>query len=141
MALKELDTNHYIKLDLNGNFKVYKSSRERSQEKKAPTFEKVVTLYRTILVNLKANKERLYYDADFAILVSEWEKEYETYLRAHQYGQKHKNFPLIKKYIKDIEKTLPEIVCTGQIGVDNLTLEEVYKEVKRRGLFGKVEDC
>ena len=42
---------------------------------------------------------------------------------------------------KDIEKTLPEIVCRGQIGVTGKTLQEIYEEVKRRGLFGQVEDC
>ena len=70
-----------------------------------------------------------------------WEAEYEQYLLMHRYGQKSKTFPLIKKYIKDIEKTLPEIVCRGQIGVTGKTLQEIYEEVKRLGLFGQVEDC
>ena len=141
MALKKVDTNQYIKIELDGSFAIYSLSKERLQEKKATAFEKVVQFYQTTIASLWKNKERIYYDASFKPLVLAWEAEYEQYLLMHRYGQKSKNFPLIKKYIKDIEKTLPEIVCRGQIGVTGTTLQEIYEEVKRLGLFGQVEDC
>lgn len=47
----------------------------------------------------------------------------------------------MKQYIKNIEQSLPDIICEGQLGVEGNTLEEVYNSVKRYGYFEEVEDC
>jgi hypothetical protein len=47
----------------------------------------------------------------------------------------------MKQYIKNVDKSLPEIVCIGAVGVRGANLEEVYTYVKQKGYFGEVEDC
>ncbi len=45
------------------------------------------------------------------------------------------------QYIKNIGKSLPEIVNTGRIWVEGKTLAEVYEYIKKVGYFNGVEDC
>jgi hypothetical protein len=47
----------------------------------------------------------------------------------------------MKKYIKDVDKSIPNIIDSGRIGVKGETLEEVYDFVKRCKIFGETEDC
>jgi hypothetical protein len=47
----------------------------------------------------------------------------------------------MKKYIKDIEKSIPKIIDKGRVGVKGETLEDVYEFVKKYKLFGDAEDC
>jgi hypothetical protein len=141
MALKKVDKNEYIKISLDGTFKIYKAAKERTQEKKAPTFEEIRDKYQEVLTNMRNDHERLYYDPTFRPLLDQWEMEYEKYLQMHLQGKRCKDFPLMTKYIPNIKDSLPELLCEGQLGVSGNTLAEVYESVKHYGYFGEVEDC
>ena len=141
MALKKLNSNQYIKIELDGTYKIYRTSKERDKEKTAYTTAEVIQKYREIILELLQNKERLYYDPEFNILLQQWEAEFNKYYRASIQGEAAKGFPLMRQHIKNIEKSLPELISIGQVGVEGTTLEEVYNYVKQCGYFGGVEDC
>lgn len=141
MALKKIENGHYIKFEPDGTFKIYKSQKERTQEKKATPFERICLKYTAKINSLTKDLERHYYDPAFAKTIAAWQMEFEKYLRMHSQGLKSKDFPLMKQLVKDIEKSLPEIICVGQVGVENSTLPEVYAEAKNKLWFSEVEDC
>ena len=141
MALKRLNSTEYIKINLDGTYRIYKSIKERNQEKKGTAFELIDLKYSSLLEAMRKDKERLYYDPGYSAMLIALETEYEKYACAHRQGKRVTELPLIKQYIKDVEKSLPELVCEGQIGVYGDSLAEIYENVKRCGLFGEVEDC
>ena len=142
MALKQLDTNYYIKLDLDGTFKVYAASEDRNAEKLAPSFTQVSAKYQQIIRSLWADKERLYYEPGFREHIIMWETEYSHYLRMHAQGLKQGNFPLIKQYFDNLEDSLPKLLFRGRVGLRNVTtLQEAYSQAKYFDYFGDVEDC
>jgi hypothetical protein len=141
MALKQLSTGYYIKIDLEGNVKMYETPESRALEKTAPTFEIVKAKYLTILNTFFSNKERLYYDPDFNQQFIEWQSEYNCYLRSYFRGLQGNEFPLISKYIANVKDSLPRLIHTGKIRVDGTTLNEVYEYIKKWEFFGEVEDC
>lgn len=141
MALKKIENGHYIKLELDGTFKIYKNQKERTQEKKATPFERICLKYTAKINSLTRDLERHYYDPTFAKTIAAWRSEFEKYLRMHSQGLKSKDFPLMKQLVKDIEKSLPEIICVGQIGASGNILSEVYAEAKNKLWFSEVEDC
>ena len=97
MALKKLNNNQYIKIQLDGTFSVYKTPAEREHEKEVPTFNKIVARYKAIIADLQKDRERIYYDPTFETLINQWEAEFQRYLRAHQNGQKQVNLPLMSQ--------------------------------------------
>lgn len=143
MALKLTENNYYIKIDLQGNFTVYKTAKSRAAEKKAPPFKEVCSKYTSIITSLWRNAERFYYDPTYSELVTAWEAEANLYCQSHAHGicQTTNKFPLMSQYIKNIGQSLPEIVSTGRIWVKGETLAEVYEYVKKVGYFSEVEDC
>ena len=141
MALKKLENNQYIKIELDGTFKIYKTQKERTQEKKATSFDYICKKYNLIIRDLRKNTERRYYDPTFNSLIDDWQQEFDTYLRCHSQGLHESKFPLIKQFIKDVEKSLPEIICVGQLGVTGTTLTEVYDYVKQHSYFSDTADC
>lgn len=141
MALKKLKHKHYIRLELDGTFIIYKTTRGRTLEKSAPAYAEVVAKYEQIITRFHANKERLYYDHSFYLLMQQWEEEYEKYQQMHRLGKACKEFPLMARYIPNISDSLPEILCIGKVGVTGNTLAEIYESAKRCGYFGEVTDC
>lgn len=141
MALKKIENNHYIKIELDGTFKIYKTQKDRTQEKKATSFEHVCKKYALIIRDIRKNIERRYYDPTFNNLIDDWQQEFDNYLRCHSQGLHESKFPLIKQFIKDVEKSLPEIICVGQLGVQGTTLVEVYDYVKQHAYFSDTIDC
>lgn len=143
MALKLTKNNYYIKIDLQGNFKIYKTDKDRLAEKRAPLFEEICSKYSSIINSLWRDSERFYYDPTYPELVAAWEAEANLYYQSHTQGisQSTTKFPLISQYIKNIGKSLPEIINTGRIWVKGETLAEVYEYVKEVGYFDGVEDC
>ena len=98
--------------------------------------------YETIINQLWSDKERRYYDPQFKDIIFAWELEARDYLKSHQQGRSSKKtFPLMSKYISDINNSLPNIISTGQLCVKGETLAEVYEYVKRIGYFDNVVDC
>lgn len=141
MALKLTDSNYYIKLDLQGNFIIYRTSKDRSAEKKAPKFNEISAKYDFIIKNLRKDNERRYYDPNFNKEIAAWEKEAEYYNNSHVQGIHTTGFPLMSKYFSNIEKSLPNIVSIGRIFVKGETLAEVYEYVKKVGYFKNITDC
>lgn len=143
MALKLTKNNYYIKIDLQGNFKIYKTAKDRLAEKKAPLFEEICSKYDFIINRLWRDAERFYYDPTYTELVAAWETEAALYCQSHAQGicQNTSKFPLMAQYIKNVGGSLPEIINTGRIWVKGETLAEVYEYVKQQGYFSGVEDC
>lgn len=141
MALKLAESNYYLKIDLQGNFKIYKTIKDRNLEKKAPTFEKISAKYAAIIKNFKQDFERRYYDPSFTELIIAWEKEAELYNLSYINGIHMNNFPLMSQYIPNIGKSLPNIVSVGRIWVKGETLAEVYDYIKKVGYFKDATDC
>lgn len=141
MALKQLSTGYYIKIDLEGNIKIYKTATDRKLEKAAPNFATVKARYRAVLNTFYQERERLYYDPIFSQQLSDWEAEFLRYNQSYVQGQAIGTFPLMRGYIKNIKATLPTIVHIGKIRVKGASLEEVYNYVKKVGYFGEVKDC
>ena len=142
MALKITKNNYYVKLDINGNFKIYKTAKERASEKMAPNFNDVCSKYSLIIQNFWRDSERFYYDPTLPDLIKAWTAEAVRYQQCYIEGRSSKaKFPLMAQYINNIEKSLPEIISIGQVRVEGETLEEVYNYVKQHGYFNDVEDC
>ncbi len=70
MALKLTENNYYIKIDIQGNFTVYKTAKDRVAEKKAPSFVEICSKYNSVINNLWRNAERFYYDPTYPELVA-----------------------------------------------------------------------
>ena len=144
MALKKLDDNKrylYIKISLDGTFKVYKTAKERSLEKQATPSTEIISKYKKIIADLRKDKERCYYDPEFTQLILAWETEFKTYLLLQCHGETSDNLPLIAQYYPDVKSSLPIIITRGRLGVEGDTLDKVYDYVKRCGYFGEVKDC
>jgi hypothetical protein len=62
-------------------------------------------------------------------------------LYCHEQKIAGKGFPLMKQYIKDIERSLPTLLKVGSIGIFEKDLEAVYNKVKQLGYFGETQDC
>jgi hypothetical protein len=71
MALKQINTSYYIKLDIKGNFKIYANQKDRSQEKRNPTYEEISEKYFLIISNFMKDTERRYYDPEFPKLIAD----------------------------------------------------------------------
>lgn len=139
MALK-LKNDRYLKLLITGEYFIYESEQNRDAEKKVISSEKVLQKYSKIIQELKQNKEQYYYDPEYRKLVANWETEALTYSYNALYFNTSGKYPLMKKHIKNIEKSIPKILFKGTIQVKGDTLEEVYAFVKKYKIFGETED-
>lgn len=69
MALKNTHNGQYIKINLDGTYRIYKSSKERAREKSAPPAKKIIFKYKSLILELLQDKERCYYDPDFVVII------------------------------------------------------------------------
>lgn len=140
MALLIKDS--YIKLDIDGTYTIYKTKAARNRIKKTTNFEDVINKYYEILDKLTL-PEYIYYNQNAYKEIAIWKAEFNYYyynLTNSIYGAK---YPLMEKYIPDIAKTIPEIISTGKLGYLAArvnTLEELYKLVKEKEIFGPKEE-
>lgn len=141
MALKKLKNNQYIKVAIDGSFKIYKTSSDRSLEKQSTHAKTIIQTYKQVIRTFQEDKERCYYDPTFNQLRYKWEEEFELYLRLQNSGQHIEELPLIAQYHPDVLDSLPTVILSGKVGVRGDTLEKVYDYVKKCGYFGEVEDC
>lgn len=141
MALLIKKNNHYIRIELDGTYYVYECNKDRITEKKVTSPREVSNKYWELLVALSLDKEALHYDPSAVKYLEDLEAEHKRYCQ--NYGKKitTEKYPLMKKYIKDVDKSIPNIIDSGRIGVKGETLEEVYDFVKRCKIFGETEDC
>lgn len=135
-----LPDNRYIKFNLDGSYVIYQSAEGRLLNKEATTFDAVLKKYSAILKKLFANQERRYYDPSFPDEIKAWVAEAIKYKACVYEGNTTEDFPLIQKYIKDVKNTIPVIVGRGQFYTTANTLEELYKEMKNKEIFGKIDE-
>lgn len=141
MALKSISNNIYIKIDLNGNYYKYKNSQARQFEKEHTQPIQVSKKYYDLISKLRSDRELLYYDPTALKFVEDLEAEQLQYHRNAQRYITTGKYPLMKKYISDVEDSIPQIIDKGWIRVKGTTLEEIYEFVKKYKIFGETEDC
>lgn len=139
MALK-LKNNRYLKIDLKGNYIVYEDINARKLEQKHTSPEEINAKYWELLEEY-GSAEIQYYDPEAAEMFIAIEEEHKKYLRNYTNKITTDKYPLMKKYFKDVDKSIPKIVSKGRIGVFGETLEEVYEFIKKYKFFGETEDC
>lgn len=131
-----LKTNgYYIRLTLTGAYYVYPTKNCRTTEKKVPSSEVVIQKYTEIIQQLENDKEALYY-FETPQLLEDWKNEFNAYLNQDPSNK----FLLMKAYIKNVAKTLPNFIDSGVISVKGDTLEDIYNYVKKYKIFGDTED-
>ena len=142
-----LKDNLYFKIELDGHYVIYKNRAARTRSKKmATTPEQVLAKYAEILQSIYS-PERNYYDYKNMIKeINEWTTEMNKYIDNLQAGVVTDTYPLMAQYVPEVDKTIPEIVERGYLGLANRysTLEEVYQCIKNHEIFGpkdKIKDC
>lgn len=135
-----IPNNRYVKLSLDGSYIIYESAERRLLNKEAPTIKTVLAKYSEILQKLFNDKEQMYYNPQYIKEIQKWVDESSNYKKSIHEGNTAVKLPLIKKYIKDVNNTIPRIVAAGQIKVSATTLEGVYEEIKAREIFGKKDE-
>ena len=140
MALK-LKNDNYVILDKNGDYWIYIDEEGRQLNKSGVSLMKVIDKYETIISQLTTDDARRYYDYD------NWEKEYlawtEEFTRFMENLRFCKNddkYPLMQKYYKTINKSIPILKGYGNIGITGDTVAEVYEKVKNLKIFGETQD-
>lgn len=129
------DNGQYIRITLTGDYYIYPTKKQRTTEKKAASPEVVIQKYTEIIRELETDQEALYYLGTTQLL-ADWRQEFNAYLKKDTSCK----FPLMKEYIKDVAKTIPNFVSAGRIMVRGNTLAEVYDYVKKYKVFGETED-
>ena len=143
MALKQLKTNKYIIMQIDGTYIIYLDEKNRKAVKKATPHYKVIQKYNEIINQLLNDKEKFYYDPNFHTELENWIKEKDSFCDAYMNQANSKTFPLIRQYIKDAGKAIPKILHTGKIGFRGTkieTVEDAYNYVKQLKIFGETED-
>lgn len=141
MALKIINSNYYIKVTIKGVYYIYESPQARSIEKKATSPIIINNKYKELISNLEADHEQRYYDPKVQQFYTELCLEHSRYLENYFSKITTEKYPLMQKYIKDVNKSIPKIIATGKYKVKGNTLEEVYNFVKKCKFFGETEDC
>ena len=141
-----LPNNTYFKIDIDGNYTIYKNKTARNRIKRSSSPEKIIQKYDEIIKSIYS-QERNYYD--YAGMTAElhiWETElasYMTDLKNHTLGNE---YPLIPQYFPDVSKTIPDVIETGRLGLADRynTLEEIYNCIKDHEILGpkdEIQDC
>lgn len=138
-----IDKTKYFKIDINGNYVIYKNRTARNRVKKVTPPEEVLKKYDEILVEISSLEYRRYH-IDEEDLTKAWIAEaFKYYTHAQAFNTKGK-YPLMAQYIPDVDKTIPEIIISGRTGLANHVnnLEELYTLIKNSKWFGNstVED-
>ena len=141
MALKIKNTTFYIVIDLQGNYKIYKSALYRKKEKEGKFPQNIMTKYEQIIDEISFDAERRYYDPTYYEDLEAWRTEYQRYRDDFYNNVIGNKYPLMKQHFKDVEKSINYKVSSGGIWVKGNTLKEVYKYVKEQKYFGETEDC
>lgn len=135
-----LTNNRYLKININGEYTIYESEENRNNIKNSVSVYSILNKYTEVIANLLQDIERRYYDPTFEIEIQKWVDEVALYKSCVYSGDTTKKFPLMKKYFKDINKTIPKIIAQGKLGIKANSLEEMYQKVKNLEIFGSIEE-
>ena len=137
-----LQNNHYVKLDAEGNFVIYKNKTARNRLKKI-TSDEVIEFYRNKIHEFYTDdsSEKAYYGSETDVSEAQaWSEEFSRYCINLANRDRSGKYPLASEYIKNINDSIPEILSTGNIGLKFDTVDEVYLKVKELEIFGPAED-
>jgi len=134
-----LKDNKYLKIDIYGNYIIYKNKTSRVKEKQATNPELILKKYDEI-INETSSWEYVRYHEKTG-LEKQWIIEYNEYhynLINHIMGGK---YPLMAEYFPDIEDTISEIITRGQLPLRTKTLKEMYNKIKDLNLFEEAKNA
>lgn len=137
-----LPDNTYLKLELNGDYIIYKNRAARNAAKKTSP-KTVIAKYVEIIeqVSAESTAEANYYDSSYNKIVLDWLAEFTRYKNNLQKGITTEHFPLMSQYIKTVDKSIPVIIRKGHIRIPETdSLEEVYNFIKKCEVFGKLDE-
>ena len=140
MALKTKE-NNYIKIELTGHYKIYNTSLARKLEKNKKSSTDIIAKYEELIYLLDVDAERRYYDPSYFDEYNTLIDEYHRYLKDTRDNIIGNKYPIIKKYFREVEKSILGVIESGRIRVKGDTLTEVYAYVKANQYFGETEDC
>jgi hypothetical protein len=66
--------------------------------------------------------------------------EASLYKRSINRGDTSAEFPLMKKYVKNIKKTIPRIISIGRFAFKETSIKEIYEKIKQFEIFGTAEE-
>ena len=135
-----LPNNQYVKFNLDGSYVIYETADIRLKNKKACSISSVIAKYSEILQKLFQDHEQMYYDPNYPKEIQNWVDEAALYKASVHEGNLKVKLPLIKKYIKNVNDTIPRIVSRGRLRVTATTIEGIYKEIKQRQVFGTIDE-
>ena len=140
MALKLLD-NKYLVIDKDGNYIIYKDQNTRNTNKSGPSVEKIINKYNSVIDALVNDEQRRYYDyVNWEKEYLSWVTEFQNYIENVRNGINTDTYPLMQKYIKKINNSIPLILSSGNICLKTDTTEEMYNKEKELKVFGETED-
>lgn len=139
MALLIKD-KYYLKININGEYLLYESEKNRNAVKNATSFITILKKYSEIIRTMLSDTERRYYDPSFSIEIQDWIDESNLYRACLDNGDTTKKFPLMKKYFKDINNSIPKIIQCGKLGIKANSLEEMYNKIKQFKIFGNEDE-
>lgn len=135
-----LPNNMYLKIDLQGNYVLYKNKTARTREKKSTSSKTILAKYREILAEFNTLEYQRYHEKTG--IEKLWYLEYKKYCDNLYAGNAKEDYPLMKEYFADVNKTIPEIITKGTLGIAYYaeSLEALYQLIKKCEIFGKAED-
>jgi len=138
MAL--LKNKTYIKINLDGSYKIYKNKYARDKEKKI-TAADIKKAYMKKINSFSITSEALYYNKGFYQDYVNWKDEYNLYCLAYRNNDTTYNFPLMATIYKNVKDSIPVIIEQGKLGIPKFnTLTEVYEYIKKIEVFGKIDE-
>ena len=136
-----LPNNKYLKIiNINGEYVIYENAENRNTNKTAPKPAEVLKKYSDIITKMLSDRERQYYDPNFITEIQTWIDEATLYKKSATNGDTSTEFPLMKKYIKNIKKTIPVIVSVGKFRFEAESIKEIYEKIKQYEIFGTTEE-
>ena len=135
-----IKNKYYLKINTNGEYLIYESEKNRVTVKNSVNFITVLKKYSEIIYTMLNDVERRYYDPSFSEEIQSWVDESVLYRTCIDNGDTTKKFPLMKKYFKDINNTIPKIVRAGKLGIKANSLEEMYTKIKQLKIFGNEDE-
>ena len=134
----------YIKLNIDGTYKGYRTEEARIKEKNATPKSLILATYRQILNELWNQAESRYYNPEkFAVIYDAWADEYTAYLNDVSLGNPPGSYLLMATIYSDVSDSVPDIVLSGGIcppEIPSIQLKDVYEDGKYHEYWGPKQE-